>query len=176
VLAYETITGTRTRWSGDWGMTKREQEAEIVSAFVRERIPAGEPLYIWGYAHDVYWRTGCRPASRYLTPYYIDGRFADAEATVPSSGDKFRREAAANLLEDLRRTKTKMILDVEGNIKALPHAELVEFIEQNYQDEGAEGPDDSRPFRVLWLKNGQARQTGQVERERLKDFTRKPPG
>ena len=155
VLAYETVTGTRTRWSGNWGMTKREQEAEIVSAFVRERIPAGEPVYIWGYAHDVYWRTGCRPASRYLTPYYIDGRFADAEATVPVSGEKFRREAAANLLEDLRRTKTRLILDVEGNIKALPYGNLIEFIEENYRDEGAIGPDASRPFRVLTLKNEQ---------------------
>lgn len=151
VLAYETVTGTRTRWSGNWGMTKREQEAEIVSEFVRARIPAGEPLYIWGYAHDVFWRTGCRPASRYLTPYYIDGRFADAEATVPASGQEFRREAAANLLEDLRRNRPRLMLDVEGGFKALPHAELVEFIEKNYRDQGSAGPVASRPFRVLEL-------------------------
>ncbi|MEK6288893.1 MAG: glycosyltransferase family 39 protein [Acidobacteriota bacterium] len=153
VLAYETVTGTRTRWSGNWGMTKREQEAEVVSDFVRAGIPAGEPLYIWGYAHDVFWRTGCRPASRYLTPYYIDGRFADAEATVPASGQEFRREAAANLLEDLRRNRPRLILDVEGGFKALPHAELVEFIEKNYRDQGSAGPDASRPFRVLELND-----------------------
>ena len=41
VLAYETVTGTRTHWSANWGMTKREQEAEVVSAFVRDRIPPG---------------------------------------------------------------------------------------------------------------------------------------
>ena len=152
VLAYETVTGTRTRWSSDWGMTKREQEAQVVSEFVSERVRAGEPLYIWGYAHDVFWRTRCRPASRYLTPYYIDGRFSDAEATVPLSGAEFRREAAANLLEDLRRSKPRLILDVEGSFRALPYAELVEFIEENYRDAGAVGPDATRPFRAFELK------------------------
>jgi hypothetical protein len=153
VLAYETVTGTRTHWSKNWGMTKREQEAEVISTFVRERISPPEPLYIWGYAHDVFWRTGCRPASRYLTPYFIDGRFADAEAIVSSTGEGFRREAAANLLEDLRRTKPRLILDVEGSFMALPHRELVEYIEKHYRDEGRAGPDASRPFRVLQLND-----------------------
>jgi hypothetical protein len=153
VLAFETVTGTRTRWSGNWGMTRREEEAETVSRYVRERIPEDEPLYIWGYAHDVFWRTGCRPASRYLTPYYIDGRFADAEDTVPSSGEEFRFEAAANLLEDLRRARPRLILDVGGGFKALPYQRLVDFIDENYADEGSVGIDGSRPFRALRLKS-----------------------
>ena len=152
VLAYETVTGTRTRWSANWGMTKREQEAEVVAAFVRERIPPGEPLYIWGYAHDVYWRTGCRPASRYLTPYYINGRFIDAESAAPISGENFRREAAANLLEDLKREKPRLILDVGGGFKRLEYADLVEYVDRNYRDEGSIGTDPSNPFRVLQLK------------------------
>jgi 4-amino-4-deoxy-L-arabinose transferase-like glycosyltransferase len=152
VLAYETITGTRTHWSANWGMTRREQEAEVVSEYVRQRIAPGEPLYIWGYAHDVFWRTQCRPASRYLTPYFIDGRFADAEATISSSGEQFRREAAAALLEDLQHARPKLILDVEGNFKALSYPELVEFIDKNYFEDGSVGPDPSRPFRVLRLK------------------------
>jgi hypothetical protein len=152
VLAYETVTGTRTRWSADWGMTKREQEAEVVSQYVRERIHAGEPLYIWGYAHDVFWRTRCRPASRYLTPYYIDGRFADAEATTPSSGEEFRSEAASNLLEDLRKNRPPIILDVEGTFKKLPYAELVGFLDFYYRDAGNAGQEPARPFRVLELK------------------------
>jgi dolichyl-phosphate-mannose-protein mannosyltransferase len=154
VLAYETITGTRTRWSADWGMTKRQEEAEIVSAFVRSTIAEGEPLYIWGYAHDVYWQTGCRPASRYLAPYYIDGRFVDAEATVDESGEKFRREAAANLIDDLRHTKPKLILDVYSSIQSLPHPELVRFIRTDYRDAGVIGPDpEKRPFRVFELRD-----------------------
>jgi 4-amino-4-deoxy-L-arabinose transferase-like glycosyltransferase len=151
VLAYETITGSRTRWSANWGMTKRQEEAEVVSAFVRSRIAPGEPLYIWGYAHDVYWRTGCRPASRYLTPYYIDGRFVDAEATVAESGEELRRDAAANLVEDLRRTQPMLILDVYSSIQSLPHADLLDLIRKNYRDAGTIGPYPDRPFRVLEL-------------------------
>jgi dolichyl-phosphate-mannose--protein O-mannosyl transferase len=154
VLAYETVAGVRTHWSADWGMTRREEEAEAVSNYVRGQISPGEPLYIWGYAHDVFWRTRCRPASRYLTPYFIDGRFADAEATVSSSGEQFRREAAANLVEDLRRTSPKLILDVEGNFGSLPYRELMDFIDENYREDGNAGPDPVRPFRVLRLVPG----------------------
>lgn len=153
VLAYETLTGTRTRFSGNWGMTKREQEAEGIADFVRFRVPVGEPLYIWGYAHDVFWRTGCRPASRYLTPSYIDGRFPDAESTVPESSGDFRRVAAANLIEDLRRNKPRLILDVEGSFKTLPYADLIGFIENNYFEAGNAGHNPARPFRVLELKS-----------------------
>ena len=153
VLAYETLTGSRTRWSAGWGMTRREQEAEIVARYVRERVPAGEPLYIWGYAHDVFWRTRCRPASRYLTPYYIDGRFSDAEATVPQSGAEFRREAAANLIQDLQLSRPRLILDIEGGIKTLPHPELIAFIDKNYRLVGSAGPDPARPFRVFELNS-----------------------
>ncbi|HSF22759.1 MAG TPA: glycosyltransferase family 39 protein [Blastocatellia bacterium] len=153
VLAYESMTGSRTRWSADWGMSRRQEEAEIVSAFVRTKIAEGEPLYIWGYAHDVYWQTGCRPASRYLTPYYIDGRFVDAEATVAESGERFRREAAADLIEDLRNARPRLILDVYSSIQSLPHPELVKFIATDYRDAGVVGPDPERPFRVFELRD-----------------------
>ena len=156
VLAYETLSRAHTRWSANWGMTKREQEAEVVSQFVRTRVAEGEALYIWGYAHDVFWRTRCRPASRYLTPYYIDGRFPDAEDTVPASGEEFRREAALNLIEDLRRTNPRLLLDVEGNFSMLPHPELVAYLETNYRLAGNAGPDPARPFRAFELKNATA--------------------
>ncbi|HSO74515.1 MAG TPA: glycosyltransferase family 39 protein [Blastocatellia bacterium] len=168
VLAYETVTGSRTRWSANWGMTKRQEEAEIVSAVVRAKIAAGEPLYIWGYAHDVYWQTGCRPASRYLTPYYIDGRFVDAEATASESGEEFRKEAAANLIEDLGHAKPRLILDVYSSIQSLPHPELVRFIRTNYRDAGIVGPDPDRPFRVFELIDRSAP-------EPLRQVARKPP-
>jgi 4-amino-4-deoxy-L-arabinose transferase-like glycosyltransferase len=152
ILAYETMTGTRTRWSEQWGMTERQHEAEAIAESLRGRIAEGEPLYIWGYAHDVYWRTGCRPASRYLTPYYIDGRFPDAEAKPVLSNDPSWREARDNLIEDLRRTRPRLILDVYGSIKQLPYTEIVDFIEENYREGENIGPDPSRPFRALWLK------------------------
>lgn len=152
ILAYETITGARTRWSEQWGMTERQHEADRVVESLRGKIGEGEPLYIWGYAHDVYWRTGCRPASRYLTPYYIDGRFPDAEANTTASNEPPWREARENLIEDLRRERPRLILDVYGSIRQLPYSEIVDFINENYLYEGNIGPDPSRPFSVFRLK------------------------
>jgi len=154
VLAYETITGRRTHWSANWGMTKRQDEAEAITAALRDRyqLQRGEPLYIWGYAHDVYWQTGCRPAARYLTPYYIDGRFSDAEAVAAEPNAPFWQEARANLIEDLRRVRPRIILDINGDMDDLPYAEITDFLKENYEDVGAVGSDPNRPFRVLRLK------------------------
>lgn len=152
VLAYETLTGARTRWSEDWGMTKRQQEAEQITKALKDRLEYGEPLYIWGYAHDVYWRTGCRPASRYLTPIYIDGRFPDAESDSAAPDAPFWKETRANFIEDLRRVRPRLILDIYGDMDDLPYPEIVNFIKENYRDEGRVGPDPQRPFRVLRLK------------------------
>ncbi|HEY9230891.1 MAG TPA: glycosyltransferase family 39 protein, partial [Blastocatellia bacterium] len=152
VLAYETLTGKRTRWSADWGMTRRQAEAEVIAARLRDRLQPGEPLYIWGYAHDVYWQTGCRPAARYLTPYYIDGRFSDAEAVAAEPNAPFWQAARANLIEDLKRVRPRIILDIKGDMGDLPYAEITDFLKANYEDAGAVGPDSNRPFRVLRLK------------------------
>ncbi|MGA9767598.1 MAG: glycosyltransferase family 39 protein [Blastocatellia bacterium] len=152
ILAYETLTGARTRWSEDWGMSERQREAELVKEALRDRLEFGEPLYIWGYAHDVYWRTGCRPASRYLTPYYIDGRFPDAESDLAPIDAPFWKETRANFIEDLRRTRPRLILDISGKMDDLPYPEIVKFIKENYRDEGRILSDPQRPFRVLRLK------------------------
>lgn len=153
ILAYETLTGARTKWSEGWGMTEREREAEQVTQALKGRLDFGEPLYIWGYAHDVYWRTGCRPASRYLTPYYIDGRFPDAESVLAPPDAPFWQGTRANFIEDLRRTRPRLILDISGKMYDLPYAEVVRFIKENYQDEGGILSDPQRPFRVLRLKD-----------------------
>ena len=133
-------------------MTQRQDQAEIIAGYVRERVSRGQPLYIWGYAHDVFWQTGCVPASRYLTPYYIDGRFADAESAAPISGEEFRKEAARNLIEDLQRTKPHLILDVGGGFLNLPNTDLVRFVEDNYVYETSLG-DTSSPFKVFGLRS-----------------------
>ena len=69
------------------------------------------------------------------------------------SGAYFRSEAAGNLLEDLRRTKPRLILDVEGSFKRLPHAQLVDYVESHYRDEGTIGPGGSNRFRVFRLEH-----------------------
>jgi 4-amino-4-deoxy-L-arabinose transferase-like glycosyltransferase len=155
VLAYETLTGTRTRFSESWGMTEREREAEVVSKYVSSRLGTGEPLYIWEYALDVYWRTGCRPASRYLSPYYITGMFPDATNAFASQDEPFWRESRANLIEDLKQSRPLLILDVYGNFLELPYTELVEFIQNNYRYETQTGPLPGRPFFVYRLKDAE---------------------
>ncbi len=152
VLVYETLTGRSTERSARWGMTVREREAEEVAARLQGRVGAGEPLYIWGYAGDVYWRTGARPASRYLTPYYITGQFSEELPSVEKAGDSFWQENRAHLIEDLKRTRPRLILDVYGGLLSLPYAELTEFIEENYHREGRIGPDPNRPFVVFRRK------------------------
>ena len=152
VLAYETVTGARTGTSEAWGMTSREHEAETVSETLRSELGPGEPLYIWGYGGDVYWRSGLTPASRYLTPYYITGRFSDEAPSVEKPGDSFWSENRARFIEDLRRTRPRVILDVYGDFHTLPYPEITEFIRRNYRRAEKIGPDPSRPFWVLRRK------------------------
>jgi 4-amino-4-deoxy-L-arabinose transferase-like glycosyltransferase len=164
ILAYETITGARTHWSEEWGMTERQHEADAIIEALRDKLTFGEPLYIWGYAHDIYWRTGCRPASRYLTPYYIDGRFPDTETEAAPPNAPFWQKARADLISDLRRTRPRLILDVYGSMDDLPYPEIVDFLKANYRDDGAIGPNPNRPFRVLRLKDECGRMRDEQER------------
>jgi 4-amino-4-deoxy-L-arabinose transferase-like glycosyltransferase len=153
ILAYETVTGARTRWSEEWGMTVREREAEEVSHVLRNWISEGEPLYIWDYGLDVYWRTGARPASRYLTPYYITGRFPEISTEYAPPDEPFWPEARTNLVEDLKSAKPRFILDVSGTLVSLPYREVVDFIKANYRFDQNIGPDPARPFAVYRLKS-----------------------
>lgn len=153
ILVYETITGARTRWSEDWGMTKREREAELVARALGNLISEGEPLYIWDYGLDVYWRAGARPASRYLAPYYITGRFPEISTEYAPPDEPFWPDARINLIEDLKRTKPRLILDVTGTLLSLPYQEVVDFIKANYSYEQNIGPDPARPFAVYRLKS-----------------------
>jgi 4-amino-4-deoxy-L-arabinose transferase-like glycosyltransferase len=152
ILAYEAISGTRTHFSESWGMTHREREATQVAAFVRERIGEGEPLYIWGFSLDVYWWSGCRPASRFLTPNYVAGHFYPELSSSSSAQQPFWRKAREQLIEDLRRSRPRLILNTDEALYDLPFPEITEFIRQNYAYEGQIGSDPSRPFLVFRLK------------------------
>ncbi|MCI0488516.1 MAG: glycosyltransferase family 39 protein [Blastocatellia bacterium] len=151
VLAYETLTGASTLQSQQWGMTIREREAEEIALSLRDQISEGEPLYIWDYALDVYWQTRTRPASRFLVPYYLTGQYPDSSVTDPAA-DELWRASRRLLIEDLERTRPRLILDVYGAIETLPYEEITLFIKKNYRRDGQIGPDPSRPFVVFRLK------------------------
>jgi hypothetical protein len=152
ILAYETLTGTNTGRTDGWGMTEREREAEIIARDVRSRLSEGEALYIWDYALDIYWRTGCRPASRYLTPYYITGQFTDAADKAVDPNVQFFQEARQHLIEDLNRERPRLILDVHGTMLKLPYPEITEFMRKNYRRQGNMGVSASRAFVVYELR------------------------
>jgi 4-amino-4-deoxy-L-arabinose transferase-like glycosyltransferase len=153
ILAYETLAGRRTAYSEDWGMTRREREAEIVAQRVRQRIQAGEPLYIWDYALDVYWRSQCRPASRYLTPYYITGDFTDSNTRVADMTTGVWPVVRGHLIDDLKRRRPRIILDMSNTLMSLPYAEITDFINEHYQRDGEIGVEPGRPFVVYTLKD-----------------------
>lgn len=155
ILAYETLTGRQTGRTDRWGMTEREREAEAISRFVRSRLAEGEPLYIWDYALDIYWRSGCRPASRYLTPYYITGKFTDAADEEVAPEIDFFRESREHLIEDLRRERPRLILDVYGTLLSLPYPEITDFVRKNYRREGNIGLNSWRSFVVYALRDSE---------------------
>jgi hypothetical protein len=150
ILAYETITGRRTRWSQGWGMTRREENAQAVADMIHSPgVEAGQPLYIWGYALDVYWRSGCIPASRYLTPYYVTGGFyPEVPASAAQATGSFWQEARAHFIDDLRRNRPRLILNVDEPIETIPYPEIVDFVHQNYRLDGFIGPDPAYQFIV----------------------------
>jgi 4-amino-4-deoxy-L-arabinose transferase-like glycosyltransferase len=152
ILAYETLTGARTAWSEGWGMTEREREAETVAQILRGHIKPGDPLFVWDYGLDIYWRTGARPASRYLTPYYITGVWPEISTGFAPDGEPFWREERAALVEDLNRARPRLIVDVSGSLLRLPYAEVVDFVEENYRYDESIGTDPARPFMVYSLR------------------------
>lgn len=154
ILAYEFFTGARTQASGQWGMTKREEEAEIIARQLRREVGAGGSLYIWDYALDVYWRTQTRPAARFITPNHVTGVFTDAE-TRPATPEEaaFWAESRRRLIEDLRRSRPPVILDVTGGLMNLPYTDLVDFVRSDYRQDSELGVDPVRPFVVYRLKD-----------------------
>ena len=161
ILAYETVTGTRTRFSEAWGMTKRERETAEISPLIREWAGVGKPLYIWGYALDIYWLSGCKPASRYLSPYYVTGHFYPEVTSINESSEgPLWGIARRQLLEDLARTKPTVILDRDECIMTVPYPEIVEFMKENYKYDGVIGTDPSLQLRVYRLVD----KPGKIER------------
>ena len=129
-------------------MTKREDEAAIISQRVRERLMAGDPLYIWDYALDIYWRTDCPPASRFITPNHITGEFESADGSIAREDDEFWAMLRHQFIEDLSRTHPRLILDATGKLENSPYADIRQFVEENYRREGEIGIDPARPFIV----------------------------
>ncbi|HEY6332586.1 MAG TPA: hypothetical protein VI756_24900, partial [Blastocatellia bacterium] len=152
-LAYEALTGKQTRRVSNWGAVKREKDAAAIADSLHQEIGDGGYLYIWGYALDVYWRSGCRPASRFLTPYYMTGEFYPEVTSAAWTGrGPFWEQARARFIDDLRQTKPALILNLDEPIQSLPYPEIVDFINRSYSRGGTIGSDPEYRFDVYRLR------------------------
>ena len=153
ILIYESLTGARTPASARWGMSVRQEEADVIAQKLRGRVDEGEAIYIWDYALDVYWQTHTRPAGRYITPNHVTGIFTDAEARAASAEEAaFWAESRRRLIDDLGRQRPRLLLDVTGGLLNLPYPDLVDFVRANYHREDQLGLNPSRPF-VVYRRN-----------------------
>ena len=80
---------------------------------------------------------------------YVTGAFyPEVPSAADVSGAGFWREARRQLIDDLKRTRPPLILNVDEQIETVPYPEIVEFMEENYRFDGLMGPEPSHQFRV----------------------------
>jgi hypothetical protein len=88
-----------------------------------------------------------------LTPYYVTGRFyPEVTAEPPPAAEKFWRQARAELIDDLRRNRPRLILNKDEDILSAPYPEVVRFITDNYDYAGIIGDDPTYQFSVYSLR------------------------
>ena len=143
VLAVDWIRGTRSAITEGWYHERLNREERRVAAVVRE-LPdkeesadrvgleeirldggrsreAGDPrdyLFVWGYRPEIYYWSGLRPASRYLSTQPLTGIPADVhyfESERRLLFDKaITAQAREQLARDLEETSPRYIIDELG--------------------------------------------------------------
>jgi hypothetical protein len=159
LLDYDAYHGVSARWRGIaageeveatyvWGGRDYAfAQTRAVSEWLAREVPAGEPIFVWGFEPYVYFLSGRAPASRFLYDYPLMPRFASA---VPW----FRPQ----LLDDLHRHPPAAFVVVANDpndIEPIDSAtqlrqwgELREFVRSGYHPVWQVGD-----FRCL-LRNG----------------------
>ncbi|HKF55165.1 MAG TPA: hypothetical protein VKJ45_06965 [Blastocatellia bacterium] len=69
-------------------------------------------------------------------------------ASAAPAGGRFWQEARSQFLEDLRRSRPRLILNVDEPIETLPYPEIVDFVHENYRLGGSIGTDPAYQFIV----------------------------
>ncbi len=90
-----------------WG---DEPKYQGVSAYLKSRVRPQDSVFVWGHLPEIYWASGARPATRFLSSgFYLGdwgGRPAgNRSADVPTPG------ARVMLMSDLRLRPPRYILD-----------------------------------------------------------------
>ncbi len=90
-----------------WGDTPKYQR---ISEYLTTRMAATDEVFVWGHMPEIYWASGARPGSRFLSTGFVNGDWGgrpadDRAADVPTPG------ARAELMSDLRARDPRYILD-----------------------------------------------------------------
>jgi 4-amino-4-deoxy-L-arabinose transferase-like glycosyltransferase len=137
ILATDWLSGTKSEATGSWFYERVQREDQNAAAIVKEGLGNVEEieiaqsphressraqkqgseayLFVWGYRPEIYYWSGLRPASRYLSSQLLTGVPAD----VNYFGDDFtavldeKTTAAhrAQLLQELQEKRPKFIID-----------------------------------------------------------------
>jgi len=171
MLAKDSIRGSVSEGNAAWYYNQRAHEERTIAAVVRDfPDPADEAdkpglerfrvsgetvtvpdesndyLFVWGYRPEIYFWSGLRPASRFLSSQQLTGVPADVHYFGNDYhsvlGESATREARAQLLNDLEQTEPKYIVDELGffnnDLGILRYPELREFL-SSYKPMGATG-------------------------------------
>lgn len=100
VLAYEAVTGAKTSFMANWSDTAIDRGSREIARHV-----SGETLFVWGYRPEIYFYSGCRPASRFLSSQPLTGVPADIHLreSRSSNPDEARSNRSALAAEILAR-------------------------------------------------------------------------
>lgn len=90
-----------------WG---DEPKYQRVSTFLEHRLRPTDRVFVWGHLPEIYWASGARPATRFLSSGFYLGDWGgrppgDGEAEAPTPG------ARIMLMDDLRIRAPRYILD-----------------------------------------------------------------
>ena len=99
-----TMVGFALRPWGD------EPKYQGVSAYLKARVHVSDYVFVWGHLPEIYWASGGRPATRFLSSGFINGDWggrpqANLTADVPTPG------ARVMMMSDLRQRPPRFILD-----------------------------------------------------------------
>jgi hypothetical protein len=131
------------------GSSRVYEETRPVFRRVGERLRAdacyGEgPLFVWGFAPEIYVESGLRPASRYVMPQapltgYVPGNRSIGSG-VTSAPSLVRPEHRQRLLSDLRRRQPTFVVDTTPSglhgwdrYPLADFPELEAFVREGYQ-------------------------------------------
>lgn len=111
-------------------------EVDEVSAAVAQRTVAGDKVFVWGQAPEIYWLSGRDPATRYPHVGFVTGitpKRPDVPAYVLSTAD-----AAQTMLADLRADPPTVIIDAAfddvrgGDRYPMTSSPVAEFVADGY--------------------------------------------